>query len=260
MLRTDNLSLAYGTVPVVEGVSLTLEAGSITALLGPNGSGKSTLLKACAGLLQPRSGEVYLEDRPINDWHRNTLARRLAMLPQKPVVPESIRVEDLVLMGRFPLRKWWQKDTEADREAVWTAMTETGVEKLAASPVSALSGGQQQRVWIAMALAQETDILLLDEPTTYLDWGYQLEVLELLSRLNRENNLTVVMSLHDLSQAAQFANQVAVLANGRLMATGQPADVLTEDLLTGVFRVQSTVTIATNGRPCFGGFPQSAAS
>jgi len=253
MLRTEQLSLAYGDKPVVDNVSLTIPEGGITCLLGPNGSGKSTLLKSFAGLLPARSGQVYLDDRPVEQWDRGRLALRLAMLPQKPVVPEGIRVRDLVALGRFPHRKWWQRNLTVDEKVTLDAMAMTGVSDLAEQPVEALSGGQQQRVWIAMALAQETDILLLDEPTTFLDWGYQLEVLELLSTLNRQHGLTVVMSLHDLNQAAQFADRIAVLADGQLRMIGSPGEVITESLVHRVFRVHTSVASGPGGRPfCFG--------
>ena len=208
MLRTEQLSLAYGSKPVVDNVSLAIPEGGITCLLGPNGSGKSTLLKSFAGLLPARSGQVYLDDQPVDQWHRGKLALRLAMLPQKPIVPDGIRVQDLVALGRFPHRKWWH-------------------------------------------------ILLLDEPTTFLDWGYQLEVLELLSKLNREHGLTVVMSLHDLNQAAQFADRIAVLADGRLETIGSPGEVITEPLINRVFRVHTHVTTGRDGRPFCSGFAES---
>lgn len=258
MLRTEHLSLAYGDKPVVDNISLTIPEGGITCLLGPNGSGKSTLLKCFAGLLPARSGQVYLDDKPVEQWDRRRLALRLAMLPQKPIVPDGIKVRDLVALGRFPHRKWWQRNLTVDDNATLDAMAMTGVSDLAERPVELLSGGQQQRVWIAMALAQETDILLLDEPTTFLDWGYQLEVLELLSTLNIQHGLTVVMSLHDLNQAAQFADRIAVLAGGQLDTIGNPGEVITETLINRVFRVHATVTVGGNGRPFCSGFAESA--
>ncbi|HEY9119673.1 MAG TPA: ABC transporter ATP-binding protein [Marinobacter sp.] len=257
MLRTEQLSLAYGDKPVVDNISLTIPEGGITCLLGPNGSGKSTLLKSFAGLLPARSGKVYLDERSVEQWDRRRMALRLAMLPQKPIVPDGIRVRDLVALGRFPHRKWWQRNLTTDDNATLNAMAMTGVSDLAERPVESLSGGQQQRVWIAMALAQETDILLLDEPTTFLDWGYQLEVLELLSTLNREHGLTVVMSLHDLNQAAQFADRIAVLAGGQLETIGSPGEVITEPLINRVFRVHTRVTTGPDGRPFCSGFAES---
>ncbi|WP_323754270.1 ABC transporter ATP-binding protein [Marinobacter sp.] len=254
MIQTENLSLAYGATPVVNNVSLAIPEGAITCLLGPNGSGKSTLLKSFAGLLPARSGRVLLDGQPLNQWDRQRLALRLAMLPQKPIVPDGILVKDLVTLGRFPHRKWWQKNQAEDNRIAHDSMTMTGVDELADRPVEALSGGQQQRVWIAMALAQETSILLLDEPTTFLDWGYQLEVLELLAKLNREHGLTVVMSLHDLNQAAQFADQIAVMAEGELQTMGSPGDVITESLIRRVFRVETKVTVEENGRPFCSGY------
>jgi len=253
MLRTDRLTLAYGNTNVVHELSLAIPEGEISCLVGPNGSGKSTLLKGLAGLITPRRGQVLLEEQPLSLWSRNELALRLAMLPQKPIVPEGILVKDLVALGRFPHHKWWQRDTREDREMGQQAMYMTGVESFAGRPVASLSGGQQQRAWIAMALAQQTDILLLDEPTTYLDWGYQLEVLELLVELNQTRGLTVIMSLHDLNQAAQFADHVLVLEDGHVKAAGVPGQVITETLLAQVFRVRGAVTLNDEGRPyCIG--------
>lgn len=253
MLAADRLCLAYGDSTVVHDLSLTIQPGSITCLVGPNGSGKSTLLKAFAGLIPAASGEVMMDGQPLSRWKRNELALRLAMLPQKPIVPEGILVKDLVALGRFPHRKWWQRDVSADREAAETAMRMTGVEALADRAVGALSGGQQQRAWIAMALAQQTDVLLLDEPTTYLDWGYQLEVLELLTELNHAQKLTVIMSLHDLNQAAQFGDQIVVLDQGRLQAAGPPDQIITQELLARIFRVRAAVSMNSEGRPfCIG--------
>lgn len=253
MLQASQLTLGYGNADVVHDVSLEIPAAEITCLVGPNGSGKSTLLKGLAGLISPRSGQIALDQRPLASWSRSELALRLAMLPQKPIVPEGILVQDLVALGRFPHRKWWQRDGREDREAGQQAMEMTGVAALAGRRVASLSGGQQQRAWVAMALAQQTDILLLDEPTTYLDWGYQLEVLELLAELNQSKKLTVVMSLHDLNQAAQFADQVVVLEGGRLQATGSPKEVITAPLLERIFRVRGAVTLTSEGRPfCIG--------
>ncbi|WP_138438862.1 ABC transporter ATP-binding protein [Marinobacter alexandrii] len=260
MLRTENLFLSYGDKPVVQDISLAIPEGGITCLLGPNGSGKSTLLKSFAGLLPPQSGQTFLDGRPVTDWNRRQLALRLATLPQKPIVPEGIKVRDLVALGRFPHRKWWQGNSTADDEATTEAMTMTGVLELAERPVQSLSGGQQQRAWIAMALAQGTQILLLDEPTTFLDWGYQLEVLELLSSLDRRHGISVVMSLHDLNQAAQFADRIAVLADGQLKAIGSPQQVITETLINAVFRVSTTVRVGNDGRPFCSGASTSVST
>lgn len=260
MLRTENLFLSYGEKPAVQDVSLEIPEGGITCLIGPNGSGKSTLLKSFAGLLSPLSGQAFLDGRPVTDWNRRKLALRLAMLPQKPIVPDGIRVRDLVALGRFPHRKWWQGNCASDDDATAEAMAMTGVLELAERPVQSLSGGQQQRAWIAMALAQGTDILLLDEPTTFLDWGYQLEVLELLSSLNRRYGMSVVMSLHDLNQAAQFADRIAILADGQLQAIGSPQQVITETLIDAVFRVRTTVTVGSDGRPFCSGASTSVST
>ena len=208
MLRTENLFLSYGDKPVVQDISLAIPEGGITCLLGPNGSGKSTLLKSFAGLLPPQSGQTFLDGRPVTDWNRRQLALRLAMLPQKPIVPEGIKVRDLVALGRFPHRKWWQGNSTADDEATTEAMTMTGVLELAERPVQSLSGGQQQRAWIAMALAQGTQILLLDEPTANLDAENTNRVEALVNRYQSATGAALLWVSHDTKQLNRTADTV----------------------------------------------------
>ncbi len=248
-LIAEQVQLGYDGCTIIENLTIGIPMQRITALIGPNGCGKSTLLKSLAGLLRPRQGRVELLGRSLRDWPRRELAFEIAMLPQKPVAPEGIRVRELVEYGRFPYQGIMRGASREDREVVAWAMAQTGVECYADSPVLALSGGQQQRVWIAMAIAQQAKILLLDEPTTFLDWGHQLEVLELLAKLNREQNLTVVMSLHDLNQAAQFADQVLVMEQGNLVASGSPQEVIEAELLARVFNVDADVEIRADDKP-----------
>jgi len=248
-LVVENVCLGYGAKTIIPELSVVIAAQKITALIGPNGSGKSTLLRGLAGLLTPTTGAIRLNDTSLERWHRQKLALKIAVLPQKPVVPEGVLVKQLVSYGRFPYQGLLSGSSQEDEDIVQWAMTQTGVKAYADMPVRALSGGQQQRVWIAMALAQKAEIVLLDEPTTYLDWGHQLEVLELLHRLNQEQNLTVVMSLHELNQAAQFADQVLVMQEGRLISEGAPAEVINSGLLQHVFNVRADVLIQENGKP-----------
>jgi len=238
-LVARDLSLGYGPRRIVDALSLSIEPGRITVLLGPNGSGKSTLLRALAGLLPPRGGDVSLDDVPLRQWPRRKLARRIAFLAQTQDIPSGLTVQQLVRHGRFAHRNWLRGETDDDRDAVEWALEMTGLVAMRDRALVALSGGERQRVWIAMALAQRADILLLDEPTTYLDLGHQLDVMQTLRRLNDEFGLTLVMSLHDLNQAMRFADRAIVMRDGRLVANGAPVDVLTTTFVADVFHVRS---------------------
>ncbi|AOJ03727.1 iron dicitrate ABC transporter ATP-binding protein [Burkholderia mayonis] len=238
-LVARDLSLGYGPRRIVDTLSLSIEPGRITVLLGPNGSGKSTLLRALAGLLAPRGGDALLDDVPLGQWPRRKLARRIAFLAQTQDIPAGLTVQELVRHGRFAHRTWLRGETDDDRGAVEWALTTTGLLPMRDRPLVALSGGERQRVGIAMALAQRADILLLDEPTTYLDLGHQLDVMQTLRRLNEEFGLTLVMSLHDLNQAMRFADRAIVMRGGRLVADGAPVDVLTPAFVADVFHVRS---------------------
>lgn len=249
-LNAERVQLGYDGNTIIKELSVAIPMQQVTALIGPNGCGKSTFLKSLAGLLRPTLGHITLNGRSLENWPRRELAFEVAMLPQKPVAPEGIRVRELVEYGRFPYQGILRGPSREDREVVAWAMQQTGVECYAEKPVQALSGGQQQRVWIAMAIAQQANILLLDEPTTFLDWGHQLEVLELLTKLNLEQKLTVVMSLHDLNQAAQFADYVLVMEQGALLAAGEPENVIEAGMLASVFNVDAEVKIRANGKPC----------
>ncbi|WP_431825488.1 ABC transporter ATP-binding protein [Burkholderia sp. F1] len=238
-LVARDLSLGYGARRIVDNLSLSIEPGRTTVLLGPNGSGKSTLLRALAGLLAPREGAALLDGVPLQHWPRRKLARRIAFLAQTQDVPPGLTVQELVRHGRFAHRTWLRGETDDDRDAVDWALETAGLAAMRERPLIALSGGERQRVWIAMALAQRADILLLDEPTTYLDLGHQLDVVTTLRRLNETFGLTIVMSLHDLNQAMRFADRAVVMRDGRLIADGMPVDVLTPALVADVFHVLS---------------------
>lgn len=249
-MQAAGLSLAYDNQTIIEQISLTLKAGEITALVGPNGCGKSTLLRGLARLLRPQSGEVLLDGKAIHSMPTKELAKTLGILPQAPNAPEGLTVYELVGQGRYPHQGFFQQWTAEDEAVCREAIAITNMVEFADRPLDTLSGGQRQRAWIAMALAQKTPILLLDEPTTYLDIGFQLEVMELIEKLNREQGMTILLVLHDLNQAARYSDRMIVLQNGNLMADGSPDHVLTADLLANVFNVHANiVTDPDSGAP-----------
>jgi len=246
-IETRDLEAGYNGHPVLSGLDLEVEEGEIIALVGPNGSGKSTLLRALGRVLRPRAGAVLLDGRAIQEWSTRDVARQLALLPQGPTLSSDLTVEELVWMGRSPHQGLLGLPTAADREAVRWSMEETGVVEMGSRSVSTLSGGERQRVWIAMALAQRPRILLLDEPTTFLDLSHQLEVLELIHHLNREYGITVVLVLHDLNQAVRYARRVVVLHEGRVHSQGTPREVLTAETLREVFGVEGRIIPGPDG-------------
>jgi iron complex transport system ATP-binding protein len=240
-LSARGLTLAYDDRPVVSNLDLDVAEGTCTAVIGPNGCGKSTLLRALGRLLAPRTGEVLLDGAPIHRMPTREVARRVALLPQSPVAPEGLTVADLVARGRHPHQAWYRQWSTSDEAAVAEALRWTGILDLADRPVDQLSGGQRQRAWIAMALAQDTGVLLLDEPTTFLDLAHQIEVLDLVDRLHREAGRTVVMVLHDLNLAARYADRLVAMRDGQIVASGPPVSVLTESLLDEVFGLKARV-------------------
>ena len=249
-LEVDDLHLGYRDRSVIESLSLLVPAGQVTAIVGPNACGKLTLLRALARLLTPRQGRVLLDGHEIHRLRAKELARQLGLLPQSPIAPEGITVGDLVGRGRHPHHSIFSRWSHADDLAVAAALVATQTIDLVDRPVDELSGGQRQRVWIAMALAQQTDVLLLDEPTTFLDVSHQIEVLDLLTDLNRSRGTTIVMVLHDLNIAARYADHLIAMVDGNLHAAGAPADVLTTDTVRAVFGLDSQViTDPTSGKP-----------
>lgn len=240
-LHTEKLTLAYDQTIVIANMDVTIPSGKITALVGPNGCGKSTLLRGLARLLAPKGGVALLDGKAIHQIPTRELAKQLGILPQSPVAPEGLTVRELVAQGRYPHQSWFQQWAADDEAAVVKALALTGMTDLAERPVDALSGGQRQRAWIAMTLAQETQVILLDEPTTFLDLSHQIEVLQLLERLNREQGRTIVMVVHDLNHATRHAQHLIALKGGVVAAAGAPADVVTPTLLRTVFGVEGTV-------------------
>ncbi|GAA1932645.1 ABC transporter ATP-binding protein [Nocardioides hwasunensis] len=252
VLRARALGVGYRDRQVIHALDLRIEPGSVTALVGPNGSGKSTLLHALARVLTPTDGVVELDGTPITSQRSVAVARRLALLPQSALAPPGATVTEVVDQGRYPRTGALGMLRRGPDDAVREALGLTGLEDLARTPVAQLSGGQRQRVWIAMALAQQTDLLLLDEPTTYLDVRHQLDLMELVVRLRDEQGKTIVMVLHDLNQAARHADRIVALRDGRILADGPPAEVLTPRVLHEVFDIDALVlTDPVTSRPMF---------
>ena len=240
-LNAKNLSLAYDNRPVIADLTVELPAGKVTVIVGANACGKSTLLRGLARLLKPAAGTVLLDGKDIHSLSTRAVAKTLGLLPQTPVAPDGIAVVDLVGRGRYPHQGWFRQWNTDDDAAVASALRLTDTLELADRNVDELSGGQRQRVWIAMALAQQTDILLLDEPTTFLDVAHQVEVLDLITDLNRRAGTTVAIVLHDLNLAARYADHLIAMKGGRIVAEGSPSDVVTEATVADVFGLESRV-------------------
>lgn len=236
-LTGENLSFSAGGRAILHEISCHIQSGQITALVGPNGSGKSSLMRLLVRLEQPTAGRVQLAGRDVSSFTRREFSQRVAFLPQDMQTPPALSVRDLVACGRHPHRPLWRSETPHDREIIEDALHVTDLTELSDRPTGALSGGERQRALVAMALAQETQILMLDEPTTYLDLRYQIQILELVRRLQTERGLTVCWILHDLNEAAAYSDNVIVLSNGRCVATGSPQDVLAPDLIQDIFSI-----------------------
>lgn len=249
-LTASALSAGYGERLVLDRLDFAVPPSRITVIVGANACGKSTLLRTMSRLLPASRGQVLLDGKSIHAMPSRELARTLGLLPQSPIAPEGITVADLVSRGRHPHHGVFSRWTRADDEAIAAALAATRTDTLSERPVDELSGGQRQRVWIAMALAQQTDVLLLDEPTTFLDINHQIEVLDLLTDLNQTRGTTIVMVLHDLNLAARYADHLVAMANGRLHVAGPPDAVLTEETVREVFGLDSRIiTDPTSGRP-----------
>lgn len=240
-LTTSNLDIAYDDRLIVENLNIAIPQGKITALVGSNGSGKSTILKTMARLMNPSGGNVLLDGRSIHKQSTKEVAKQLAILPQNPTAPDGLTVAELVSYGRFPYQKGFGSMSKDDRNIVKWAIEATGMNEFIDRPVDHLSGGQRQRAWIALALAQETDILFLDEPTTFLDMAHQLEVLHLLQKLNEENNRTIVMVVHDLNHASRYAHHMIAIKKGTVVGEGCPTEVMTPDILREVFNIEADI-------------------
>jgi iron complex transport system ATP-binding protein len=242
-LSGQSLSVGYMEHKVIENLMLDIEHRQITTLVGPNGSGKSTLLKSLARLLKPSNGVVLLNGKSITSQSTAQVAQQLAILPQSPSSPYGLTVRELVEQGRYPHVGALRMLRQQDHHAIDEALALTSMTEFANRPVDSLSGGERQRAWIALTLAQDTPILLLDEPTTFLDIGHQIEILDLVQRLNLERGMTIVLVLHDLNQAARYANRMVVLNRGQIVADSDPHSVLTPELLAEVFGVHVNIIL-----------------
>ncbi|TMU83576.1 ABC transporter ATP-binding protein [Bacillus sp. BHET2] len=240
-LFTNDLNIGYGDRLIVKDLSVSIPDKKITTIIGSNGCGKSTLLKAITRLIPHHSGNVLLDGEDISKGHTKVLAKKMAILPQSPDSASGLTVGELVSYGRFPHQKGMGRLTKKDYDVINWALEVTGTLEFKFREVDALSGGQRQRVWIAMALAQETEIIFLDEPTTYLDMAHQLEVLELLQKLNKEQERTIVMVLHDLNQAARFADYIVALKEGEMVKSGSCEEVITHEVLKKVFQIDAEI-------------------
>ncbi len=241
LLQAEGLVFSYNSHPLLEGIDLSLGRGDLVGMIGPNGSGKTTLLKLLSGILRPQRGQVSLQGQPLRAHTRRQIAQRIAVVPQELQVPFSFSAREIVEMGRTPHVRPWHGETALDRQVVEQVMDATDTAPLAERLFNELSGGEQQRVVIAMALAQEPEVLLLDEPTVHLDINHQVEILELLTQLNRERGLTVLATMHDLNLASLYFGRLAMLNQGHIVAEGAPGDVLREDRLREIFGAQVQV-------------------
>ncbi|MFC8064852.1 ABC transporter ATP-binding protein [Streptomyces sp. NPDC057293] len=239
-LAARGVAVGYGARPVIDGLDVAIPPGVITTIIGPNGCGKSTLLRTLSRLLKPTSGTVVLDGEDIAGLRTRDVAKKLGLLPQAPVAPEGLTVSDLVARGRHPHQSWLRQWSSDDAAVVGRALAMTGVSDLADRPVDSLSGGQRQRVWISMTLAQGTDLLLLDEPTTYLDLAHAIDVLDLVDDLH-ESGCTVVMVLHDLNLATRYSDNLVVMRDGAILAQGHPREVITAELLYDAFGLRARV-------------------
>ncbi|MDL9938970.1 ABC transporter ATP-binding protein [Gordonia sp. ABSL1-1] len=234
-LGAEAVTLGYDGAMISQDLTVEIPDNQFTVIIGPNACGKSTLLRALSRLLTPKHGTVVLDGKAITDYSAKEVARRLGLLPQSSIAPEDIRVAELVSRGRYPHQRFLRQWSHNDERVVAEAMAATGIEHLAGDRVDSLSGGQRQRVWVAMVLAQETPLILLDEPTTFLDIAFQIELLDLCRSLNRDQGRTVVAVLHDLNQSCRYADHIIAMSEGRIVAEGPPAEVVTEELVADVF-------------------------
>ncbi|MDM5155912.1 ABC transporter ATP-binding protein [Bacillus sp. DX1.1] len=254
VLCVENLETSYEKFTVFRDLNVEIQEGKVTTIIGPNGCGKSTLLKTMGRILKQKNGKVYLQGQDLHTIPTKQIAKQLALLPQNPIAPGELKVEELISYGRYPHRNNVNKISSKDKEIIEWAMDITKTTAFRKRQIANLSGGQRQKVWLAMALAQETEVLLLDEPTTYLDMSHQLEVLQIAERLNKEHKCTVVMVLHDINHAARFSDEIIAMKEGKIVTTGRPVEIITNEVLKNVFHIDARVMIDPyNGAPvCFG--------
>ncbi|WP_134704883.1 ABC transporter ATP-binding protein [Ammoniphilus sp. YIM 78166] len=242
-LETKGLTLSYGNEIIIDQLGLEIPKSKITVFIGSNGCGKSTLLRSLARLLKPQSGSIILDGYAMTQLSTKEIAQRLAILPQGPVAPEGLTVLQLVKQGRYPYQSWLKQWSEEDEQMVYRALEATQMKSLAERPVDSLSGGQRQRAWIAMTLAQGTDTILLDEPTTYLDMTHQIEILDLLFELNEKEKRTIVMVLHDLNLACRYADHIVAVRDKGIFAEGKPEEIVSKEMIRSVFGMECEITV-----------------
>ena len=247
-ISIKNLSVSYENNTIIENMNLSIPKEKISIIIGSNGCGKSTLLKTISRINKPKSGDIFINNKNIKKVKEKDIAKEVAFLPQGPICPTGLTVRELVAYGRFPHQKMIGGLNSHDKEVIDWAIEKTGLKEFSEIEVENLSGGQRQRAWIAMTLAQETDIIMLDEPTTYLDMSYQLEVLEVLKKLNEEKKITVVIVLHELNNACRFADNIIGLKKGKIICEGRPIDVINKDTLKEIYGVEANLQISENGQ------------
>lgn len=248
-IRCDNLKLCYGNRVILDKLKINIKEGKIISIIGPNGSGKSTLLKAMGKLLDPKEGKIIVGDLDIAEINMKNFAKKIAMLLQKNICPQDIKVEDLVFYGRIPHKKWYERKNSKDSKIVDLTMKQTGIFHLKDKCVFNLSGGESQRVWLAMAIAQEPKILMLDEPTSFLDIGYQIELLDLIKNINKDNSTTIIMVLHDLNQALRYSDYIYIINKGKIYDYGKSREVINDKMLKDVYKVCAKIFYDENNLP-----------
>lgn len=259
LIETKNMHILFKSKKIIDGVDLKFLQGKITSIIGPNGSGKTTILRAICRNIKPSRGTITLNGRDIFSYSAKAFAKEVAFLSQNHECPEDLAVKELVRYGRYAHKSWWRGNTKEDDSAVEWALEMTGMIDFADQSMGTLSGGEKQRTWISMALAQKPRLLILDEPTTYLDICYQLEVLELIKHLNKKEGITVIMVLHDINQAARFSDEIVIIKKGKAFASGSPCDVINIGNLRDVFRVETDINYdSSGGNPIF--YPKCIAS
>ena len=247
-ISVKNLTVSYENNTIIEDMNLSIPKGKISIIIGANGCGKSTLLKTISRINKPKSGDIFINNKNIKNVREKNIAKEVAFLPQGPVCPNGLTVKELVAFGRFPHQKMIGGLNSHDKKVIDWAIEETGLSEFADREIENLSGGQRQRAWIAMTLAQETEIIMLDEPTTYLDMSYQLEVLEVLQKLNREKNITVVIVLHELNNACRFADNIIGLKKGKIICEGKPIDVINKESLKAIYGIDANIKESESGQ------------
>lgn len=240
-INTRNLNISYGNLDIVKDLNMDIPKGKITTIIGSNGCGKSTILKTIARIINPKSGDIYINNKNIKEENPKEIAKSVAVLPQSPQAPSGLTVEELIAYGRFPHQSGFGKLNKEDKDIITWALKATGIEEYRHRNIDALSGGQRQRAWIAMTLAQQTDILILDEPTTYLDLAHQLEILKLLEDLNKNQGKTIVMVIHELNNAARFADHMIGVKKGKIVCQGSANEVMTKENLKELFNIDADI-------------------